>query len=104
MHFCPMCGHNVAADQPVRLGEWMISPTMVARAGRRIHISPAQNVILHTIASARGDYVRTEALANRAECTDDSVAVLVHRLRRNLPDVPIESAIARGYRWTGGAV
>lgn len=97
--FCPACGHNLAADAPVHVDGWTLTPTSAERDGVRVHVTTAEAIMLHSIASAGGEPVRSSALSERAGVDSDSnvVQVLICRLRKK--GAPIETQHGAGYRW-----
>ena len=100
--FCPHCGYNFEADAPVVSGRWRVTPYSVELDGRAIHLPLAEAGTLYAIASARGEVVRKEAIANRISDSEDPgniVDVYLTRLRKKLPGVPIQTVWGLGCRW-----
>lgn len=100
--FCPHCGYNLRADEPIVSGVWRITPYSVEYNGRLIPLTASQNIMLHSIAAAGGEPVKPRVLAERIDSNTDGnvVQVLMVRIRKALPGVPIKTVWNAGYRWT----
>jgi DNA-binding response OmpR family regulator len=100
--FCPHCGFDLAASQPVLSGDWRVTPYSVELAGKGVRLTACENIILHSIISARGVPVTERVLAERIGYDGDNnnVHVMISRLRKSLPNVPIQTVRRAGYRWT----
>ncbi len=102
---CPHCGYNFAADAPIRLGKWMLTPQLALRGGKDTGLTRTEANVLYAIAKGGGQWVTAEAVHNRVSDADCSkiTAVMVYRLRKKLGAAcPIESGHgrgSRGYRW-----
>ena len=102
---CPHCGYNFAADAPIRLGKWMLTPQLALRGGKDTGLTRTEANVLYAIAKGGGQWVTADAILNRvtdSECRN-VVTVMVHRARRKLGKLwPVESGRGRGshgYRW-----
>lgn len=113
--FCPSCGLNLAAEQPIAVGPLEIDPRGEARwFGRRINCTAAQFQVLGALVQARGRIVSKDVLAERVgyESDGDShnlVQVLLCRLRGHLrqvgaPPTMIVLEWGRGYRFDADLV
>jgi len=106
---CPHCGYNFEADGPIRLDGWMLWPTYSERLGKDARLTRAESGVLYTLAKAGGDWVTTEAIANRVSDSErqNAASCLVARIRKKLGNLsPIDSERgqrARGYRWRAAA-
>ncbi len=102
---CPHCGYNLAPDQLIEAGRWVLSPTETFYDGERLDVTKQQAAVLHTLAKARGVCVPPEVIKNRvsdSERGDNNIVyVLMRRLRMRLPSVPFERAYGVGFRWKG---
>ena len=97
---CPSCGHNLTADRPVVLGDWMVATSFVMHGNRQFALSPMQSSILHSLARAGGRPVSYSVLADRAG-VEGYCALKVHiaNIRAKVPGVPIIAERGVGYRW-----
>lgn len=98
-HFCPNCGFNQAPDPVVEIGGWIIDARNHEATfnGRRVHFTPIEMTILHTLASAKGEIVSRDALRERSGSDGDtnSLQVLVHRVRAKIADTPLKILTVR---------
>lgn len=99
--FCPHCGHNIVADACVVIDGWTIAPDYAERDGERVHLTPSEAIVLHSIAAARGRILTDAVLRERCDSEAESniIKVTICHLRQKLPGVPIETAWGTGYRW-----
>lgn len=112
-HFCPACGYNLEADQPVERDGWRIIPNVAVWYGdklvtRRITWSN----ILHTLAAAPDCRVMPEALLARISDSEvkNILASQVSQMRKHFREIavpdPIASRVGRGgggYWWKAAA-
>lgn len=93
-HFCPNCGYNQTPDPIVEMGGWRIDPRNQHAdfQGRRVHFTPSELTILHTLMAAGGDLVTRDALMERtgSEADSNSLQVLVARVRGKISGTPVE--------------
>lgn len=98
-HFCPNCGFNQTPDPIVEIGGWTIDVRNheALFKGRRVHFTPIEMTILHTLASAKGQIVTRDALRERSGSDGDtnSLQVLVHRVRRKIAATPLRILTVR---------
>lgn len=102
--FCPSCGYNLRADQPIERGPWRLLPDEARFHGVRVALVGAETIILYTLAAAAPRAVTHEVLANRSSGSSSmaSTKTRVARIRDKLGDqCPIESEYGIGYRWAG---
>lgn len=106
---CPHCGYDFAADAPIEVGPWRVTPKTVTYRGVDVSVSRCEAGVLFALAKAGGDFVGVDALLNRVTDKENPniIAVMVSRLRRKLPAAAIETvrgagAGEGGYRWIGG--
>lgn len=100
--FCPHCGYNFEADEPVEIDGWILTSADVTFAGTKLRLARQECAFLHTLASADGEWVKSDALLNRISDSDSTnlVAVVAAHVRRKLGSLaPIEGSRQRGYRW-----
>lgn len=101
--FCPQCGFNIKADKPVERDGWRIVPGMAFYHGAPVALTASMATILHTLAMAAPDPVRTSVLENRSargRYGNGSLKVVISELRKRLGDLsPIETVAGFGYRW-----
>jgi DNA-binding response OmpR family regulator len=104
--FCPSCGFNLASDEPIQLGRWLVSADEVCLDGERVALTAAEVRLVHTVAARAPRAVRREAVVNRVSdaCeADNVVSVFMSRLRSKLgADMPIETVRGVGLRWCAG--
>jgi len=88
--FCPSCGHNWRAEQPVTIGGLSVDPRGDALwHGKRIDFTRAQFLVFSALAQAAGKLVTIDVLAERSGYdgsgdSRDVVQVLICRIRRHL--------------------
>jgi DNA-binding response OmpR family regulator len=105
--YCPSCGHNLAAEQPVTIGPLEFEPRGEARwHGRKIPLTCGQFLIFGALVLAGGRYVSRDILAERAGYdglgdAHNSVDVLTCRARRALRLVGCPTTIIRNERGRG---
>lgn len=99
--FCHHCGANLRADEPIDVDGWRVSTLGAEHNGVLARLTAYEAVILHSIAVAVGRPVAAHILAEGIGYDGDHnvVQVLISRLRKRLPGVPIETVHGRGYRW-----
>lgn len=99
-HFCPNCGFNQTPDPAVEFGGWRIDHRNrhADFNGRRVHFTPAEFVILHTLMAASGVLVSRDALMERigSEADSNSLQVIIGRVRRKIAGTPVEILTVRG--------
>lgn len=104
--FCPRCGFNLTADEPVRLGRWTVSVDEARLDGDILHLTSCEVLLLHAVAAMHPRPVRRSAVRERvssAENADNIVSVMICRLRRKLgADMPVETVRGVGLRWIDG--
>lgn len=107
--FCPSCGFNLVADEPVSIGAWSVSPSEVLCDGREVRMTPSERILLHSLAAMRGRVVKDSAILERigSEAEGHVVNVFACRIRTacrkaGVPD-PIETVWGSGYRWREAA-
>ena len=109
MAFCPHCGCNLVAEQPVVIGPLSYDPRGdLCWRDRPLPLSPHQLLILGALVQARGAIVTNDVLAERSgyDGTGDSadvVKVLICRIRHHLrsagaPPTMIVTVRGRGCR------
>lgn len=103
---CPHCGYNLAADEPLRLGEWLLTPSTCAFGTTDLGLTPQEAHILYTIAKGGGDWVKAKAIINRVSDSDETaiVSMALARARKKLEGRdPVQSRPGPygGYRWVG---
>lgn len=104
--FCPGCGCNLAAEQPVELGALRVDPRGdVTWAGNLVDLTGGQHQVLSTLAQARGQLVTKAVLEERLGYEGLANVVDVHlvRIRRKLrqagaPATAIATVTGRGHR------
>jgi DNA-binding response OmpR family regulator len=79
---------------------YTITPHSVLHNGERVHLTCGENIILHTIAGARGTPVRRSDLGERADLNCNSIKPMVRNIRHKLPGVPIRTERGFGYQWS----
>lgn len=93
-HFCPNCGYNQTPDPIVEMAGWRIDPRNMAATfnGERVHFTPSEFVILHTLVCAGSNLVSRDALMERmgSEADSNSLQVLLFRVRSKIAGTPIE--------------
>lgn len=105
--FCPACGHNLEAEQPVAIGALSFDPRRDAVWGERaIRLTSAQFLIFGSIVQARGSAVSLDVLAERSGYdghgdAHDVVQVLVCRIRGALRAAGAPPTIIRTIRPRG---
>lgn len=101
MTHCPHCGHDLTPPQSVQIDGWTVYSTHAVRPdGTRLHMSSSRTIMVHTIAEAHPEPVRSVILADRAGVKDASVPVLMHRIRAlGVPVYGIRGRADGGYRW-----
>ncbi len=101
--FCPHCGFNLTADEPLTIGEWVIEPDGAYRNGEWQRLTPTEASILHSLARANGRVVSHDALVLRkgsdARVSNWFCGAHISRLKKRFPGIPIEAVYGRGYRW-----
>lgn len=101
--FCPSCGHNFSADEPVVRGAWELTPSETFYHGRKVNITGAQSALLHTLAAANGRAVRREAIGARISNTEEPgrfCGVVLNQMRKRIDAPwPVENVYGLGYRW-----
>lgn len=101
--FCPHCGFNLAADEPVEIGRWLVSSDEVLLDGQRVRLTSAEIRLMHSVAVRFPRAARREAVINRvSDATegDNLISVFMSRLRSKLgADMPIETVRGIGLRW-----
>lgn len=105
--FCPCCGFNLAADQPVTIGRWTVSADEVRLDGARQRLTACEVRLMHSVAAMAPNPVRRSAVRERisdAESNDNIVSVMICRLKGKLgADMPIETVRGVGLRWKEAA-
>lgn len=84
---CPSCGYNLKAETPVSVGPMSFDPRGEVRFhGQRLHLTPAERIILGTLLSQPGKFVSTEVLNIRIGTEAESRVVDTHvsRIRKRL--------------------
>jgi DNA-binding response OmpR family regulator len=108
--FCPACGHNLEAEQPVAFGPLAVDPRGEATwRGRKIRLTCGQFLIFDSLAQAGGAIVAKDILAERAGFGDSDdplnvVDVLICRIRRALRAAGVPPTIIRTIRGRGCAL
>lgn len=104
--FCPSCGFNLVADEPVAIGPWFISPSEVLHEGQMLRLTPSERILLHSLATMRGRVVKQSALYERMGAESEQphiVTVYACRVRATCRTLgiadPIETIWGSGYRW-----
>lgn len=104
--YCPSCGYNAHKDRPIECDGFVVEPSgLCTFNGRKIHLTPGQGRLMHSIAAGNGRVIRADALLNRIS-DGESVnlcAVLVSQLRKKLSGhgvpCPIQTKWREGYYW-----
>lgn len=104
MTFCPHCGFNLTQDDPISMGDWVLTPQQARLRGALLSLYKAEAGILYASAKARGRVVSAEAIANRngseAEDIRSNVGVQFWNLRRKLGEIcPVKHRRGIGYYW-----
>lgn len=100
---CPNCGIDLKRQQRVvEQDGWRIGHRWAEHDGVSIDLTPAEAMLVHTLASSPNVDYKAEALVSRVSPSGSlgSVYELVARVRRKLPDVPIvTNHWHKSYRW-----
>jgi DNA-binding response OmpR family regulator len=104
--FCPCCGINLAAEQPVSIGPLGYDPRGDATwNGGRLPLTSAEHIVLGSLALAGGALVPRPTIDERLGYDGDHRVsdVYLLRVRRKLraagaPATVIENVRSRGYR------
>lgn len=104
--FCPGCGHNLRAEQPVSIGALEHDPRGEARwGGRALGLTASEHLVLGSLVAAAGGFVTRPALEERIgyEGLTRVTDVYLLRIRRKLggagaPVGVIENVRGRGHR------
>lgn len=108
MSFCPHCGYSLDRDEIVERDGFRLDPRgTVSFQGRAVRATTMQALILHSLASASGRWVKPHVLADRigseAEHPDNVIAVLLSRTRHSMAETgapdPVRNEHGKGYRW-----
>ena len=103
MTFCPHCGHNLTADEPITRAPYRLHTNEAWRHSTRLPLTAQEAAFLHSLAKAYPRVVSTEALANRisaAAYPENVIAVVARRIRIKLGEqTPFETVRGQGYRW-----
>lgn len=101
--FCPSCGFNLAADEPVQIGRWTVSVDEVRLDGQLLQLTSCEVLLLHSAAAKHPRPVRRTAVQERVSSAENAaniVSVMMCRLRRKLgANMPIETVRGVGLRW-----
>lgn len=102
--FCPHCGYNLKADEPLILGPWELYPNGLVLLDKvPIKMTPQQGELVYTVARAGGKIVTREAAGLRLGVPGDiqgHINTLVCRIKKH-KEVPIETVWRSGLRWAG---
>ena len=105
--FCPCCGFNLTADQPVTIGRWTVSVDEVRLDNAALPLTACEVLLQHAVAAMHPRPVRRSAVRERvsdAETSDNMVSVFMTRLKSKLgADMPIETVRGVGLRWREAA-
>lgn len=104
--FCPCCGHNLAAEDPVTIGALRVDPRGDATwRGSTLGLTAGEHIVFGTLAQARGRLVDVAILQERAgyEGFANAVPVFLTKIRRKLraagaPPGMIVNVLNRGWR------
>jgi DNA-binding response OmpR family regulator len=106
MPFCPCCGHNLAAEAVIAIGQLRVDPRGDATwGGGTIGLTSAEHIILASIAGAKGAIVAKAVLQERIGYEGDGnvIDVFLTKMRRKLraagaPPALIANVRDRGWR------
>lgn len=100
---CPHCGFSIVADEPVSSGGWLVEPTRLFKNAELLNVTQQEAGFAYAIARSGGKLVSRNAVLSRISDSDDAALlnVVICRLRRKAPGLPIELVRGKGYRWTG---
>lgn len=109
-NICPSCGYNLAADEPLIVGDWHLDPRgTVSFKGQRLLLRPSWAHILTSLARAGGRTLSAEVLLSRTSDSEiiNTLSSQISQMRKvfrasSVPD-PIETTWHQGYRWRGAA-
>lgn len=104
---CPHCGYNFAADAPLVIGGWRVTPEHAEYDGKSLWLTRSEAAVLYSIARAKGEWISADAILNRMSSSENTnnIAVLLHRVRKKAAFVPLPIISRRGphsgggYRW-----
>lgn len=106
MRFCPHCGHDFEALEPVATGSFFFDPKGDFRFGdKSIRLSPAEHIIVGTLMAVSPNIVPRIAIRERIGTDSDGNVLDVHmtRIKNKLKALgapnPIKSVWGRGVRW-----
>lgn len=104
--FCPHCGHDLEALEPIESGPFNYDPKGDLRFnGTVIRLTPSEHVLVGTLIAASPNVVPKRTIAERIDYDGDGnvVDVLLTRIRNKLKQAgapsPIISEWGRGVRW-----
>ena len=100
-HFCPNCGYNRAPDPILEAAGWRVDPRNreAIFGSKRVHFTPAELTIFHSLLAANGETVRRDVLMERigSDADSNSLQVLLARVRRKISGTPVEILSLRGH-------
>jgi len=102
--FCPCCGHNLAAEQPIAIGALAHDPRGVSSwAGMPLRLTAAEHLLFGSIVAAKGRLTRHETIAERIGHDGDGncVAVLLSRVRAKLRHAGAPAGLVETVRGAG---
>lgn len=108
--FCPHCGFDLSADQPILINDFsMLGPgAPLCYQGQALRLTYGEAAVAWTLLKACPDPVQVDVILDRigSEAGPEAVSVYIHRIRRKLAEAGASDMIAvarrggkRAYRW-----
>jgi DNA-binding response OmpR family regulator len=107
-HFCPNCGWSVDRDTPVIINDFSMFADgyPLLYKGEKVPLTAGEARVCWSLLRAFPDHVSVDTLAIRCSSNgfNDTIKVLICRIRRKLRDIGCENQIetiwGMGYRWS----